>query len=224
MLTIASLFAKSPFAPLQTHMEKVAGCISSLSKLFEAIEKKDFESIESLSKHISKLEHEADLTKNDIRNHLPKSVFLPIDRSSLLEILSLQDCLADKAEDIAILLTLHSLDHFDEFHETFILFCKKNIEAFWMIRDVIQEIEELLQSSFGGMEAEKVKQMVEDIAHKEHKIDLLQFDLLKKLYEVGDKMNHVCFHHWITLFKEIGSLSNLSEKLGNRIRMLLELK
>jgi len=224
MLTIASLFSKSPFAPLQTHMEKVAGCITSLTELFEAIEKKDFESIESLSKKISKLEHEADLTKNDIRNHLPKSVFLPIDRSSLLEILSLQDSLADKAEDIAISLTLYPLHHFDEFHETFTLFCKKNVEAFWMIHDVIKEIEQLLESSFGGIEAEKVKQMVEDIAHKEHKIDLLQYDLLKKLYAVGDKMTHVSFHHWMTLFREVGSLSNISEKLGNRIRMLLELK
>lgn len=107
MLTIAKLFGKSPFAPLRSHMEKVAGCISTLPEIFKALDKQNKEEIEKISKKISKMEHEADLTKNDIRNHLPKSIFMPIARPHFLEILSLQDALADKAEDIAILLTLY---------------------------------------------------------------------------------------------------------------------
>src|SRR2546428_11702228 len=99
MLTIAKLFGKSPFAPLQTHMEKVSCCVSELPVLFQAMMDQDMEAIQQISDTISRLEHDADLTKNDIRNHLPKSLFLPVDRGSLLEILSLQDALADQAEE-----------------------------------------------------------------------------------------------------------------------------
>ena len=100
MLTILSLFGRSPFAPFQSHMESVSRCVHCLPPLCEAIEKKDYARVEQISEEISRLEHEADLIKNDIRNHLPKSLFLPIDRSNLLEILSIQDSIADKVEDV----------------------------------------------------------------------------------------------------------------------------
>ena len=37
MLNIASLFGKSPFAPLQSHMKKVALCVERLSDIFNAL-------------------------------------------------------------------------------------------------------------------------------------------------------------------------------------------
>ena len=92
-------------APLQSHMEKVTHCVHKVKDLFDAFQKQDYPLLEKIVAEISELEHQADLTKNDIRNHLHKNVYLPIERGSLLEILSIQDNIADTAEDIAILLT-----------------------------------------------------------------------------------------------------------------------
>lgn len=224
MSTIAKLFGKSPFSPLITHMDKVAACVNDLPPLLEAIEKDDKEGVEKLVKLISKLEHEADLTKNDIRNHLPKNLFLPIDRSSLLEILSLQDSLADQAEDITVVATLHSLKDFGKFKEDFATFFHENIASVNMVHNIIKEIDELIETSFGGIEAQKVKEMVDEISLKEHEIDKLQYAFLKKIYSFGSTLDHVSFFHWISLIKEIGQLSNISEKLANRIRMVLDIK
>src|ERR1700743_1238452 len=103
MRTIVNLFGRSPFAPLRHHMETVAMCVYLLSDLFQALQKQDKEALQKIASSIQSYEHEADRTKNDIRNHLPKSLFLPIDRTQLLEILTLQDRLADKAEDVSVL-------------------------------------------------------------------------------------------------------------------------
>jgi predicted phosphate transport protein (TIGR00153 family) len=224
MLNIARLFGKSPFAPLQTHMKKVAVCMEKLSSIFSALSKGDRDKIEKLVTELSKLEHEADLTKNDIRNHLPKSLFLPIDRAHFLEILSVQDRIADKAEDIGILLTLRPLEKFQNFDEEIQALFKKNQEAFLDAQHIIEEIDELLESSFGGIEAEKVKAMVEQTAYKEHEADKRQRLLLKQLVSQGDQLSTPSFWHWMRLIEELGSLSHLSEKLANRIRMVLELK
>ena len=78
MLTIAKLFGKSPFSPLQSHMDKVKGCVLLLEDLFSALKEKNYTKVKEIGENISKKEHEADLTKNDIRNHLPKSLFMPI--------------------------------------------------------------------------------------------------------------------------------------------------
>ncbi len=130
---------------------------SSTCCAFEALLNKDFANVEALAAQISEAEHLADITKNDIRNHLPKSLFLPIDRNQLLEILRIQDDIADQAEDIAILATLKQLELPAVLKEPFEKFLKKNVETVEGVHNIIKEFHELLESSFGGIEAEKVR-------------------------------------------------------------------
>jgi uncharacterized protein len=224
MLNIARLFGKSPFAALQGHMKKVALCIERLSDIFNAFAKMDMEKIEKLVADLSRMEHEADLTKNDIRNHLSRSLFLPIDRAHFLEILSVQDSIADKAEDVGVLLTLRPLETFRDFHTDLIAFFRKNELVFLDAKQIIEEIDELLESSFGGIEAEKVKAMVEDTASQEHEANKMQKQLMKQLFTHGEVLSTPMFNLWMRLIEEIGAIAHLSERLANRVRMVLELK
>lgn len=224
MLTILNLFGRSPFAPLQSHMDSVAKCVHCLPDLFKALEKQDYTLLEQISEKISNLEHDADLIKNDIRNNLPKSLFLPVAREHLLEILSIQDSIADISEDIAVLTTLKPLELLPIFSQQFKLFLLKNIETFDEANLIVKELHELVESSFGGMEAAKVRSMVDEVAYREHEVDVLQKQLLKSLFKADDQLNYVTFHLWQRLFESIAAISNLSENLANRIRMTLELK
>lgn len=225
MRTIARLFGKSPFAPLQQHMEKVAACIKKLEEIFQAFfQKIDHSEIETLVASLSKMEHEADLTKNDIRNHLPRSLFLPVDRSQVLEMLAIQDSIADQAEDIGLSLTLYPLKTPLEMENEVQQFFKKNVEAFWDAKKIMNEIDSLLESSFGGIEAEKVKAMVEQTSYKEYEADIHKHKLLKQLFSTAGDLDNPSFYLWLRIIEEIGSLSHISERLANRIRMILELK
>ena len=224
MFSIGRLFAKSPFAPLQTHMEKVSRCVEVLVELLQAFQDGDYETAEALAPKVSKLEHEADLTKNDIRNHLPTSLFLPVDRGNILEVLAIQDSIADKAEDIGIVLTFKKVPMLDELREDFSEFLQKNIQTFEGAKRIIEELNELLESSFGGAEAEKVKAMVDEVAYNEHEVDLIQRKLLRVLFKSEDKMTYGTFHLWLKIVEQTSAISDLSEKLANRVRMMLELK
>lgn len=222
-MNILKLFGQSPFAPLQKHMEKVASCVLKLPELFDAVKMGDSVQIERVANEISNLEHAADLIKNDIRNHLPRSLFLSIDRSSLLEILSLQDHLADIAEDIAILTTYQPLQIYDSFKVDFDEFFIKNLETFHEVRAVISEMDELLESSFGGNEAEKVRHMIEEVSYREHEADLIQRKLLKNFYKAEEEISRGSFYLWQKIFENLAALANTSEKLAYRVRMTLEL-
>ena len=224
MYTIISLFARSPFAPLQTHMEKVSHCVYKLFDLFDALEKHNYTEVDKIAAEISDLEHQADLLKNDIRNHLHKNIYLPVDRSNLLEILGIQDSIADSAEDIAVLLTLKQVEMPNDLKGDFRDFLNKNVESFESARNIIKEMHDLLETSFGGYEAEKVRAMVEDVAYKEHEADLIQRKLLKKLFGSENEMTYTTFHIWQKIFEAVASISNLSEKLAYRVRMTLDLK
>lgn len=223
MLTILNLFGRSPFAPLKSHMESVLRCVHKLRPLFEAVEAEDVDAVERIALEISEQEHLADLTKNDIRNHLPKSLFLPIDRGNLLKILSIQDSIADTAEDVAIVTTLKPLQLLPTFKDDFYLFLDKNIDAFNGVHQIIHEMNDLLESSFGGLEAERVKSMVDDVSFKEHEVDLIQRQLLRKFYR-EESMPCSSFIQWQKVFEALGAISNLSENLAETVRITLVLK
>ena len=106
----ASLFGRSPFKPMQEHMRVVRKCAAQVTKLFEALCKGDQEKVEAVKERIFELENEADAIKNELRAHLPKSLFMPVDRRDLLEVLDLQDSIADTAQDIAGLLVERKME------------------------------------------------------------------------------------------------------------------
>ena len=110
MSTIGKLFGRSPFGQIQQHMDQVSKCVDKMSDVINVVKAGKFEEVEDLCYEVSKLEHQADQIKDDIRERLLKRFFMPIDRGEVLEILSLQDSLADTAEDVCKVLTL-SLIH-----------------------------------------------------------------------------------------------------------------
>lgn len=91
------------------------------------------------------------------------------------------------------------------------------------MREVIKELDELLECSFGGIEAEKVKGMIEQIALFEHEVDRLAHQLMRALYRTSDSLSPQKFHLWLALIQNIAALAHFCEDLGNRIRTLLEL-
>lgn len=224
MLTLLRLFGKSPFAPLQIHMERVAGCVFLLEELFKSLFAGDNDKVAAIAQRISELEHEADQTKHSIRSHLTKDLFLLIDRADLLDILSIQDSLADKAEDLGHLLIIRPLTLSHEFQTDFFPFLEKNLLCFKETFKIMQELDQLLETSFGGIEAEKVKHITEKVAKLEYEAGKLQAPLLKKLFYQEEVMPYPVFHLWLKIFEGVGQISNLSERLANRIRMLLEVK
>ena len=224
MIHIANLFGRSPFAPLQKHMEKVTDCIREVVVLFLAMREKKWKRLEELAEKISTLEHAADLTKNDIKNNLPGSLFLSIKQSNFLEILELQDSLADIAEDIAVLVTLRKLEFYPEFEIHFFAFLEKNLDTFESSRKIILALNDLVETSFGGQEAQDVKHMVEGVAFKEHEADVIQRTLLKSFYQCENNMSFGEYLQWERVFATVGAIANCSEKLANSVRMSLDLK
>ena len=224
MLHILNLFARSPFAPLQTHMEKVHECIHLLNTLFKALKEKNYTGLQDTATLISDVEHQADIMKSNIRNNLPSNLFLSIDRNTFLEILQLQDAIADKAEDIAVLLTIRAIEIPNALKEPYERFLAKNIQCFDESRKIIQELHELLESSFGGVEAEKVKEMCDEVAFLEHEADLIQRELLACLYRSEETISYGVFGLWDKIFEATGAISNISEKLADCIRMTLDVK
>ncbi len=156
MSTIGKLFGRSPFSQIQQHMDQVDKCIAKMGEALDAFQEERTEDLDLFAVEVSKLEHQADQIKDDIRNRLLRRFFMPIDRSDVLEILSLQDSLADTAEDACVVLTMKKLAFHDSFREEFIKFRELNIQAFEIANVIVHQLDELIESGFGGAEGERI--------------------------------------------------------------------
>lgn len=221
MSIISKLFGKSPFEPLHQHMLKVKECVDLIRPLVEALLKEEGEKVEEYAKKIAYAEHEADLVKKEIRKNLPKGLFLPVARGDILRFLKEQDNIADSAEDFAVLITLRKTKLPDELKEDLKEFVDEVLETFNMAVKVSNEINILAETSFGGVEAEKVVDLIENLKTKEWEADKAQMKTARKMFSLEGKMDPVSVIMWMHIFKELGNLANHSENAGDQIRIML---
>ncbi|MGA6993136.1 MAG: TIGR00153 family protein [Candidatus Deferrimicrobiaceae bacterium] len=219
--TIFELFAKSPFGPLQDHMVKIMECVRLIPDLFRAIEKNDEEQIRIITEKVEKAEFEADEIKNQIRSDLPSTIFTPVDRTDLLDILRFQDRISDVAEDVAVLYRMKKLPFPESIRELFWKFLDQVMVTVEQYAKISGELDELVEASFGGVEAGKIVEMISALSKMEHEADIRQHELLQKLLTLEDELGALNIVLWMRVFQCVGDIANGAEKVGNRLRLFL---
>ena len=223
MRSIAKVFGRSPFIPMQMHMDKVTECVDCIPVIFEHYRNHDMDAVKELSAKISELEHEADLIKHDIRNNLPRGLFMPVDRSNLIRILSIQDSIANRSEDISVLLTFKQAGVFEGFEQDFDFFLQNSLETFRLTRNIINQLDELVETGFGGVEARSVREMVEGVARKEHETDVSQRELLRSMLANEASITYGDFFLWSRIIRQVANIADRSENLAVEIRTTLDI-
>lgn len=221
MRSILSLFQKSPFGPIQKHMQVVVSCVEALHVLIDDVINNESANLGALETKVSELEHEADIVKTKIRDTLPNSLFLPVDRRDLLEVVSSIDSIADAAQDVARLLAMRNMHFPAQLKESFTEFCGYVFRAAEFAGRVVHELDQLLESAFAGSQAEKVFSMISELGKEEHGADIAQGKLLMELFRIEDSMKTLDVMWWLKVFAKLSDVSNNSEKMANRLRLFM---
>ena len=221
MRSILSMFSKSPFKPLGSHMDKVRACVDQIDPLFKALRREDYGEVGKISELIVKLEHEADIIKDDIRTHMRQTVFLPVDKKDFMHLLSAQDDIADSVEDLAVLLRIKNLNVPETIKASLDELVEHVIKTACAGCDLILELEALLESSFGGAEAEKVEKATQVLGTLEWEADRKQFQLAQKLFSLESQINAPDLLLWNEVIKKLGAVADKTEQIGKTLRIFL---
>lgn len=218
---LASLFGRNPFSALQEHMVAVMTTVDHIPGLFDALVAKDFVAVAAAKEAICDAESHADSVKNELREHLPKRLFLPVDRRDLLEMLDLQDTIADVTEDIAELLVEREMKIPPGMEKPLLELVNACIEVCRESAGVIAELDELLALGFGGREAQLVDERLNALNISEDETDRLEAALTKQLFDLEDQLAPVSVIFWYRLIEWIGDIADYAEKVGDRLRLLI---
>ncbi|WP_313950159.1 TIGR00153 family protein [Accumulibacter sp.] len=218
---IAALFGKSPFKPMQQHMRIVCECVAEVPGLFNALIENDSAKLEAQKDKIFVKEGEADALKNDLRDHLPRSMMLAVDRRDLLELLAMQDSIADTAQDIAGLLVERKMEVPPGMAEPLTRFVNRCVETCEQAHKIIEELDELLETGFRGRDVDRVNAMVLELGQMESDTDLMGIALSGILFAQEDSVKPVSVMFWYQLIQWVGNLADNAEKVGDRLRLLI---
>lgn len=221
MRTIEKLFGKSPFRPLVEHTERVHATVQHIRPFLEAYLDEDWDRCEEMRREVARLEHEADLQKIEIRDHLPKSIFLPVDRGDVLAYLKEQDDIADGAEDLTVLLTLRRIRTPEDLAPGILDFADQVILTSEELLEAGRELTDLFEASFGGPEVERVLEMVADVNDQEHEADKRERDVTRALLAHEDGLDPVSLIMWMRALDVLGEMANHAENTGDLLRMML---
>jgi hypothetical protein len=219
MTFMANLFGRSPIRPMQEHMHAAAACAKQILPLFEQLVAGNADGVTRCREQIEKLEHEADRIKNEIRSHLPKRMFLAVERRDMLEILDSQDSIADVTQDIAELVEMRRMVVPDEISDVLLELARCAVEACGQAERVIDELENLVETGFRGREAARVDEMIEKLSDIESETDALEKRAKRLLFGIEERLG-ISAIFWYKIIDDVGEIADYAERVGNRLRLL----
>ncbi len=202
-------------------MTEAVCCAELLEEFFDASLANDWEAAGSVYDRICERETQADELKKQLRLHLPKSFFMPVSRSDLLELLSVQDHIANCARDIAGLMLGRRIVIPETLSEIGKSFLKASVATTVQALKAINELDELLETGFSGNEIDFVANLIEELADLEHETDLLERQIRAQLFKVEAQLPPVDVMFLYKIIEKIGDLADHAERVGGRLQLLL---
>jgi uncharacterized protein len=218
---LSGLLRGSPFKPIQEHMRVVFSCVCLIPPLFDAVYRGENALVSDFSDQIKKLETEADKLKSTFRLNMPKSLFLPVDRKDLLSLIGDQDKIADTAEDIGKTFSFRDMTVPEGIKDILDELLEATMEITAAAKEMIEQLDELLEVGFAGRELDKVSKMIAGVRRSEHNIDEIMHRIKRKLFSVEKDLDPVSAMFWYQIIDMLGLISDQSENLADRLLLFL---
>lgn len=215
------MFGPSPIRPIEQHMRKTYLCAKQLHPFFEAVLTQDWTTAKAIQEKISTLEKEADVIKRNLRLHLPTGLFLPVSRTDLLELLSAQDRIANRAEDIAGLIISRQMVIPQSLNKFLLPFLTRCLDAAKQACQAINELDELLESSFRGNEVKIVEEMIMTLDEIEQDSDEKLADIRHHIFKLEKELPAIEIIFLYKLVQWIGDLADHAQIVGGRLQILI---
>ncbi len=218
---LANIFGSSPVLPLEKHVNIAYQCTRELNKFFAAVVTEDWNKASKSRKKIAQLEHEADNLKKEIRLNLPKSLFMPVPREDLLELLLVQDKMANLSKDVSGIVLGRKMKIPAVIAKQFQEFVARNVDAAKQARKSVRELDELFTTGFRGAEVSLVESMIEELDQIETDTDNRQADLRAALFEIESELEPVNVIFLYQVIELTGAIADMAERVGRRLELLL---
>lgn len=212
---------KTPFSQLLDHMGKVRECIDILGDGLIKYYKGDYKNFSKLAKDVSQLEHEADIIKSNLRNHLPSSLFMPVDKGKFMWALREQDAILDHADNLVRMLDMRHTNIPKKLQKLFIDHAKAVIKTVDAMEEAVDNIKDLVETSFVKREREQTKEFIYKVHENEYKADQKKYEMTKGIYELEKKLDPMDVYHLLKIADWVDDIADHAENVADWLRAMI---
>ncbi|MCF6287902.1 MAG: TIGR00153 family protein [Proteobacteria bacterium] len=221
MSIISDMLGKSPVPPIQDHIDLACQCASLLPDLFVAANLNDWDKVAAVNEKIRNLENDADTAKLEMRSNLPSSLFMPVPRQDLLELIMVQDKIANIAKSISGMVNQRKIQIPTPMYDEFMVFVNLCVDASDFANKSVHELDELYETGFRGAEVKLVQGLIDNLDKIETKTDSKQLAMQQELFKIEKDMHAVEVMFLYKLIDKVGSVADMAERVGRRLELLL---
>lgn len=218
---LMALFGRSPVKPMQEHIQIAHECVTKLLDFYDAATEDGYDAAEKVRNQILDLENKADDLKRDIRSHLPNSLFMPVPRSDLLELLAMQDRLANSAKDISGVMLGREMEIPKKIRKGMRKYLVQSITTSERALEALKELDELFETGFGSREIKLVSGLLIKLDKAERKTDEMEIKIRRQLRGVEQDYNPIDIMFTYKVIELIGDMANYAQRVGSRMQILL---
>ena len=215
------LLAQSPVKPMLEHASIAGNCTDELGVFIAALNENDWQGAIKSRERIVELEHEADDLKREIRGHLPKSLFLPVARADLLDLIRLVDRMPNTAKDISGLMIGRKMQIPDGIRTSFTDFVAKAVSTARHASESVERLDDLFRAAFRGEIAKTLEVLVQRLDELEHETDEAEIAVRTGLFAIEGDIAPIDVVFLYEVVKEIGELADRAQQVGHRLLMLV---
>jgi hypothetical protein len=218
---ISDMLGRSPVEPLQEHIKTAYAAATLLPDLFKAANLNDWVKVDEIANEVKKLENDADDLKNNIRANLPKSLFMPVPRQDLLELVLVQDKVANLSKQISGMVRLRKMQIPAPLNDAFQEFVDRCVDAAKKAKQSVNELDELYETGFRGAEVKIVEKLIAKLDRIETETDGMQSALQASLFAMEKTLPAVEVMFLYKLIDMVGEVADQAERIGRRLELLL---
>jgi len=193
------------------HLEKVEDGVNLLTELLELYVNNDMEKSFELSKKISDIESEADTLRRKTESEMYGGAFLPNFRGELLELIETVDKVMNKTQTVAEILVFQKPKIPESFREGF-------LEQSQLVKKTYKSLKKSIENVFENIE--KSGEYIQKVESHEHEEDILEKDLLRKLFEI-DSIELAEKLQLKDLFLQIGDIADRAEDASDKLEIII---
>lgn len=220
MQTLSNLFGQSPFEHIVVHARKIHECVNLLRPIAEAILAGNMGLLAELQDRMSRTEYEADRIKDEIRQSMPRQLFLPVARDDVLTFVRQLDCMGDDAENFSVVATFRRLNIPEDVRPDFSALVEKTIQTSEGILAMAEELAQLQKEDFEGSKADRVVEKIKEVCKLEWESDKQSRVFARHYFSLptADPMDAIILDK---LCRHLTGIADHAENVGKSLRLMI---
>lgn len=211
----------SPIAPLQQHMQRVYEAVLYLPDVFAALIAEDWQVVETTQEKIVHAVHASDGVLGELRQHLPRGLYMPSERRDVLDLLVLQEHIARQAREIAGLILSRKMELPADMSVAILGFGQSCVDCVSAAFTAIKEFNQMIEPGSGSVAYQRVGQELESLDTTRRQAEKQLHDLRNSLFEHEQEMSPIDVMFTYRIFDAMGQIADDAHRVTSRAGLML---